>query len=149
MKGLKYFSFLLILFLLWNGKASSHLLGMWKKANFMLPAPPNDSSKPKKNEGNESHVQNEEKEKQTEILPPPTNIKREVTYDYKTNLYLVTEKVNGINIKPPTYMTYDEYLASTEKKEFADFVETRNANQKAEDMMKKKKSTWTRVSSTC
>ena len=138
MKGLKYFSFLLILFLLWNGKASSHLLGIWKKANFMLPAPPNDSSKPKKNEGNESHVQKEEKEKQTEILPPPANIKREVTYDYKTNLYLVTEKVNGINIKPPMYMTYDEYLASTEKKEFADFVETRNANQKAEDMMKKK-----------
>lgn len=138
MKGFKYLSFLLVVFLWWNTEASSHLLGMWKKAYIEIPTPPGDSSKPKKKEGNESHVQKEETERQTEILPTPKNIKREVTYDYKTNLYMVTEKVNGVNIKPPMYMTYEEYLASTEKKEFADFVESKNANQKPEDIAKKK-----------
>lgn len=138
MKGFKFLSFLLVVFLWWNTEASSHLLGMWKKAYIEIPTPPGDSSKPKKKEGNESHVQKEETERQTEILPTPKNIKREVTYDYKTNLYMVTEKVNGVNIKPPMYMTYEEYLASTEKKEFADFVESKNANQKPEDIAKKK-----------
>ena len=111
---------------------------MWKRAYLLIPTPPIDSNKPKKKEGVESHVQKEVEEKQTEILPPPKNIVREVTYDYKTNLYLVTEKVNGINIKPPMYLTYEEYLALMEKKEFGDFVETKNSNQKAEDITKQK-----------
>ena len=50
MKGLKYFSYLLILFLLWNGEASSHLMSMWQKAYKLIPAPPGDSTKVKKKE---------------------------------------------------------------------------------------------------
>jgi cell surface protein SprA len=113
-------------------------MNMWQNAYRLIPTPKGDSTKLKKKEGNESFVQKELGEKRTQILPPPTNVKREVTYDYKTNLYLVTEKVDGINIKPPMYLTYEEYLLLTEKQEFAEFIEARNANQKADDITKKK-----------
>jgi cell surface protein SprA len=113
-------------------------MNMWQNAYRLIPTPKGDSTKLKKKEGNESFVQKELGEKRTQILPPPTNVKREVTYDYKTNLYLVTEKVDGINIKPPMYLTYEEYLLLTEKQEFAEFIEARNANQKADDVTKKK-----------
>lgn len=136
MKGFKYLAVLLVVFLIWNGRASSHLANMWKKAYLLIPTPLIDSNT--KKEGLESHVQKDENEKQTQILPPPKNVKREVTYDYKTNMYMVTEKVNGINVKPPMYLTYEEYLALTEKKEFGDFVEAKNANLKADEKEKNK-----------
>jgi cell surface protein SprA len=126
----KIFAFLIIILLLWNGNASSRL-NFLKKYSPPTPSFPTDSPS-LKIESNESFVQKEEDKAQ--FLPTPKNVVRDVKYDYKTNLYLVTEKVNGRNIKPPMYLTYDEFLALTDKQDFGQFVEAKNANQKSDDI---------------
>lgn len=133
MKFYKIFAFGIILLLLWNGNANSRLFG-FVNSKFKYAPLPTDSTKIK-NESIESFPQKEEDKSQ--FLPNPKAVVREVKYDYKTNLYLVTEKVNGKNVKPPMYLTYDEYLALSDKKEFSQFVETKNANQKSDDIATK------------
>lgn len=134
MKGLKYLGFLFILLSLYSSRAASNFQSFWKQQLALALAPEEDSSKQKRKEGNESFVQKEAQEVQTQLLPTPKNVVRDVSYDYKTNLYLVTEKLNGKHIKPPMYLTYDEYLELTSKQEFGQFVEAKNTNLKAEDL---------------
>lgn len=50
-------------------------------------------------------------------LNDPPAIEEKVEYDPGTGMYVVTEKVAGQNVKPPVYMTYDDYLKYTEKQE--------------------------------
>ena len=54
-------------------------------------------------------------------LEDPDVIVKEVNYDPETDTYIITEKVNGVNIKPPTYMTFDEYVKYTTSKEMNDY----------------------------
>ncbi|MCS6935344.1 MAG: cell surface protein SprA [Chitinophagales bacterium] len=50
-------------------------------------------------------------------LKDPAAIEERVEYDPETGMYVLTEKVGGVNIKPPTYMTYEEFLKYTEQQE--------------------------------
>lgn len=50
-------------------------------------------------------------------LKDPPAIKEDVEYDPKTGMYIVTEKLGDQNLKPPTYMSYDDYLKYTSKQE--------------------------------
>ncbi|GIV34898.1 MAG: hypothetical protein KatS3mg031_2433 [Chitinophagales bacterium] len=45
------------------------------------------------------------------LLNDPSLIKKEVTYDPETDRYIITETIDGRNVRPPTYMTFKEYLA--------------------------------------
>jgi hypothetical protein len=59
-------------------------------------------------------------------LADPGNIKKDVEYDPTTGKYIVTEKVGDVDIKEPIYMTYEEYLAYTEKEEREDYLKSRS-----------------------
>lgn len=87
---------------------------------------------PMASESMESHVQKNEDKKQ--FLPDPKNIQKEVTYDVKTGKYMVTEKLNGRYIKPPMYLTYEEYMTLTEKEEYKDFLAQKNSKSDKTDI---------------
>lgn len=48
-------------------------------------------------------------------LKDPSVIEKKVEYDPVTGMYIITEKVGNTYYRPPTYMTYEEYLAWSEK----------------------------------
>lgn len=48
-------------------------------------------------------------------LKDPSAIQENVEYDPTTGMYVLTEQVDGQDIKPPMYMTYDDYLKYTEQ----------------------------------
>lgn len=50
-------------------------------------------------------------------LKDPPAIEQNVEYDPTTGMYVLTEKVNGVDVRPPTYMTYEDYLKYTEQQE--------------------------------
>jgi cell surface protein SprA len=67
-------------------------------------------------------------------LPDPSNIVKSVDYDPTTNKYILTETVGGQNIKEPVYLTYEEYLAYTEKEDMDAYFKSRsNAISLVED----------------
>jgi cell surface protein SprA len=63
-------------------------------------------------------------------LDNPPNVKREVDYDPETGLYVIRETVGGRDIKPPMYMTYDEYVEYTLKQDISDYWKNREATAK-------------------
>lgn len=69
-------------------------------------------------------------EKNPFYLNDPEAIVQTVEYDPETDTYIITETVNGRNIKPPTYMTFDEYLDFTLKQENEDYWNTRTSTEK-------------------
>ncbi len=67
-------------------------------------------------------------------LKDPPAIEEKVEYDPETGMYVVTEKVGGQSVKPPMYMTYEDYLKYTEKREREAYVrERQNAVNLVED----------------
>lgn len=58
-------------------------------------------------------------------LKDPPAIEEKVEYDSETGMYVITEQVNGQNVRPPQYMTYQEFLEYTEKKERAQYWKER------------------------
>jgi len=50
-------------------------------------------------------------------MKDPPAIQENVEYDSKTGMYVLTERVGGKDVRPPTYMTYEDYLKYTEKQE--------------------------------
>jgi cell surface protein SprA len=54
-------------------------------------------------------------------LNDPQAIVKDISYDPETDTYIVTETLNGVNIKPPTYLTFDEYIAYITSKEMDDY----------------------------
>lgn len=50
-------------------------------------------------------------------LKDPPAIEEKVEYDPETGMYVVTEKVAGQHVRPPQYMTFEEFLEYTEKQE--------------------------------
>ncbi|NRB65513.1 MAG: cell surface protein SprA [Saprospiraceae bacterium] len=50
-------------------------------------------------------------------LKDPGSIERSVEFDPETGQYIVTERIGDFNFRPPTYLTFDEYLAYRKKEE--------------------------------
>lgn len=44
------------------------------------------------------------------LLDDPSQIKKEVEYDPENNRYILTETLDGHDVRPPTYLTFEEYL---------------------------------------
>jgi cell surface protein SprA len=66
-----------------------------------------------------------DKPKDPFYLKDPPAIEQNVEYDTKTGMYIVTEKVAGQDVRPPMYMTYEDYLKYTEKQERAAYIKDR------------------------
>ncbi|MDB5281164.1 MAG: sprA, partial [Bacteroidota bacterium] len=66
-------------------------------------------------------------DKQTDpfYLKDPPVMVEDVEYDHTTGMYVITEKIGGKDVKPPTYMTYSDYLKYTEKQEQAAYFKDR------------------------
>src|SRR5258706_1655513 len=54
-------------------------------------------------------------------LLDPAEVVRDVEYDPVTNTYILTEKIGNENYRPPTTMTYEEYLDYNSHKEEGDY----------------------------
>ena len=50
-------------------------------------------------------------------LKDPATIQKDVQYDPDNQRYVITEKVGEQNFRPPTYLTFEEYLAWRQKNE--------------------------------
>ena len=59
----------------------------------------------------------------------PDAIEQHVEYDAETDRYVITETLNGKNIKPPTYMTFDEYLEFTLREENEKYWKSRSSTE--------------------
>ena len=59
-------------------------------------------------------------------LKDPGAISKEVRYDPILKLYVVTERVGGGYYRPPVYMTFDQYLEWSRKKEEKSYFEQLN-----------------------
>ncbi len=66
-----------------------------------------------------------DKSKDPFYMKDPPAIKEEVEYDPKSGMYVVTEKVAGQNVRPPMYMSYEDYLKYTEKQERDAYIRDR------------------------
>lgn len=44
------------------------------------------------------------------LLDDPESVEKSVEYDPETDRYILTETMDGRDVKPPTYLTFDEYL---------------------------------------
>lgn len=60
-------------------------------------------------------------------LNDPANIVKTVEYDPETKLYIVRETAGGISVRPPQYLTYDEYVKYVDQQQKEEFVRGRNA----------------------
>ncbi len=49
------------------------------------------------------------------LLNDPSAIEKNVEYDVETDRFIITETVNGIAVRPPVYMTSDEYIKYEEE----------------------------------
>ena len=58
-------------------------------------------------------------------LKDPSAIQESVDWDPTSGMYVLTEKVAGQDVKPPQYMTYDEYLKYTEKQDMDSYWKER------------------------
>ena len=58
-------------------------------------------------------------------LKDPPAVQESVEYDPTTGMYVVTEKAGGIDVRPPMYMSYEDYLKYTEKQEMKDYWKER------------------------
>ena len=64
-------------------------------------------------------------------LKEPSNISTKVEYNRDDNQYDITEKMGTLDYRPPTYMTFDEYVASQYRKSTHDYwLERANADDK-------------------
>ncbi|MCB0629689.1 MAG: cell surface protein SprA [Saprospiraceae bacterium] len=54
-------------------------------------------------------------------LNDPSAIEQNIEYDPATGQYIITEKIGDFDFRPPTYMTFDEYLEYRQKKEEQDY----------------------------
>ena len=54
-------------------------------------------------------------------LKDPAAIEKTIEYDPETGQYIIYEKIGQENYRPPTYMTFDEYMEYTEKEQQANY----------------------------
>ena len=76
-------------------------------------------------------------------LEDPSSIVKTVEYDPESGQYIIYEKIGEENYRPPTYMTFDEYMEYTEKEQQESYfgklsgVSTGRAGVEATDPIKK------------
>ena len=76
-------------------------------------------------------------------LEDPSAIEKTVEYDPESGQYIIYEKIGEENYRPPTYMTFDEYMEYSEKEQQNDYfgklsgVSTGKAGVEANDPIKK------------
>lgn len=58
-------------------------------------------------------------------LSDPGNIKTEVTFDTDSNQYIINQKVGGLQYRPPSYMTLEEYIDYDMRKSTRDYWKSR------------------------
>jgi cell surface protein SprA len=58
-------------------------------------------------------------------LKDPNVVKKDVEYDPETGMYIITEKVDGRDVKPPVYMTFEEYRDYERKQSMQSYWEER------------------------
>lgn len=58
-------------------------------------------------------------------LDDPGVVEKNVEYDAETNRFVITETVGGRPVRPPTYMTYDEYLAYESERSRQEYYQER------------------------
>ena len=58
-------------------------------------------------------------------LKDPPVIVESVEYDPETGMYVVSEKVGGIDVRPPMYLSFEDYMKYTEEKEMKDYWKER------------------------
>ena len=68
-------------------------------------------------------------------LKEPSNIKTNITYNTDSNTYDITQKMGGLDYRPPIYMTQEEYMDYMFKKSLQDYWHERGT---AEAMTQKK-----------
>lgn len=59
-------------------------------------------------------------------LHDPDNIKTTVNYDPDSNLYYVDQNIGGLDYRPPSYMTQDEYIDYDMRKSVRDYWRSRS-----------------------
>ena len=59
-------------------------------------------------------------------LYDPSNIERKISYDPDSNLYLIEQNMGGLQYRPPTYVTFDEYMEYDMKKSVRDYWRSRS-----------------------
>lgn len=62
-------------------------------------------------------------------LNDPKAISQEVKYDPALGMYIVTEKIGGSYYRPPTYMTFEEYLKWSQEKEQRSYFKQLSSKQ--------------------
>ena len=76
-------------------------------------------------------------------LKDPSAIEKTIEYDPESGQYIIYEKIGQENYRPPTYMTFDEYMEYTEKEQQSDYfsklsgVSNGSTGAEAEDPIKK------------
>ncbi len=60
-------------------------------------------------------------------LDDPSNVVKTVEYDPETKMYIVRETVGGFSVRPPQYLTYEEYAKYIEQQQKNEFVKGRNS----------------------
>ncbi len=135
--SLKIGVFLFLMQIIWNQNLHSSKSPIQSvPQQFLISAPPLPSFLPldspsklsleKATEG--SFLQ--EKKENDYRLPPPKNVERKVSYDPATGKYKVTEKVEGIHVRPPMYLTYEEYADMVAKEQNNAIIKSRNTSVK-------------------
>ncbi len=56
-------------------------------------------------------------------LEDPPAITTDVTYDPETGYYIITEKIGDANYRPPTYMTFEEYMEWSAENEQSNYLQ--------------------------
>lgn len=82
----------------------------WESPNFYMP-----DTLPPISDRQDSYVPNQKKNPFD--LKDPKVIEKTVDYDAESNLYIITEKIDGSLYRPPMYLTPEEYYAWRAKEE--------------------------------
>lgn len=56
-------------------------------------------------------------------LNSPSNVEQKVEYDPVNNIYIITEMIGDVEVSPPSYMTYEEYVDYQSKKLQKDYFD--------------------------
>ena len=54
-------------------------------------------------------------------LKDPASIEKNIEYDPETGQYILTERIGEFDFRPPTYLTFDEYLEYRQQQEESDY----------------------------
>lgn len=87
-------------------------------AEFVLAIPATDTVPPPKERYGDYIT---EENKNPFDLNDPNAIEQTIEYDPATGQYIISEKIGDYYFRPPTYMTFDEYMEYREKKEEQDY----------------------------